>query len=463
VLNDGGRPEPGRIFSGFDLAARRSVIVAVSGGSDSLALLLLLKDHLDQVAPGVVKPVAVTVDHGLRAGSGEEAAMVGALCAARGIEHRTLQWKGEKPATGLSAASREARYRLLAQAASDAGTDVVLTGHTLDDQTETVLMRRARGAGRGLAGMAPATLYDWRVWIARPLLGTGRDPLRALLLDHAISWIDDPSNEKPEFERVRARAAIAAADDPGALKRKLIETAQRSAAERVELGRRAAGLINAEVGLVAPGLCRLRHGHGRLAQPGLQDLDARIYALRILLACAGGAEQLPDKKRAALLMREFSTERLRCAFSGAVVDIRSGAIHLHREFRGEGPPPAALRDGAIWDGRFRILAGRDADPGLFVAPLGKERAGSAAIEDGRAPPGLVRAALACAPALWRGEECLGVLSGNECRHGAAAVPVVAPWARFLPSFDLAPARAAAALIGARPCSAPPPFAGHEPA
>ncbi len=148
------------------------------------------------------------------------------------------------------------------------GTDLVLTGHTLDDQIETVDMRRARGAkgpgdGRGLAGMAPATLYDGRSWLLRPLLGTERAALRAWLTERAIGWIDDPTNVDSKYERARLRAATAIGQDTQSARSRIAA----AASERAALGEAAAALIRTHAKLAAPGLVR--------AQPGLCRTSSR--------------------------------------------------------------------------------------------------------------------------------------------------------------------------------------------
>ena len=444
------------LFSHIDFT--HGAVAAVSGGSDSTALLLLLKQHLDRTAPSA-RLLAVTVDHGLRQGSAAEAQAVAKLCAEHGIAHRTLAWSGRKPTTGLPAAAREARYRLLAEAARAEGIGLIVTGHTADDQAETVLMRQARDeagasadmAGRGLAGMAPATLFDWREWIVRPLLGTRRSALRDFLRRAHVGWADDPTNIDEAFERPRMRAALAGESVEHV--EDTLMLAGQAAVERSQLGAGAADLINRFASQPAIGLIRL---DPHLLSAG--DDRAAIYALRILLATAGGAAFLPDQARSEVLFGRLKAGFLCATLSRTVVDFRRAGLFLHREARGL-PPAATAVDDIIWDGRRHITLNDRADA-LLIAPLGMTAAKRLTIDAGETPASLMRAALAAEPTSRQAFENPGLRQGELASSGFAARPVVSPFARFLPSFDLAPARAVAGLIGASPLPAPP-FSGHS--
>ena len=189
--------------------------VAVSGGPDSLALLLLAA----AVRRGMVE--AATIDHGLRAESADEAAMVAGICNQLGIPHRTLvaDWP-EAPTTNVQAAARAMRYRLLNEWAIDQGLSAVATAHHADDQAETILMRLLRGAGVGGLGATRAKrpLSD-QVLLVRPLLGWRKSELTDLVAEAGLVPVDDPSNRDPRHDRSRIRDLLHNAEwaDPARL------------------------------------------------------------------------------------------------------------------------------------------------------------------------------------------------------------------------------------------------------
>ncbi len=190
------------------LIAASAAIIAVSGGPDSTALLVLAARwrHARKHGP---KLIAVTVDHGLRPEAASEARAVAKLATSLGVAHRILRWTGEKPKAGLQEAARDARYRLLARAAQRAGAAHVLTAHTLDDQAETILFRLARGSGMvGLKGMARDRVLTSTVSIMRPLLDIPKARLVATVARAGLAVVDDPSNHNPRFARTRLRGIV---------------------------------------------------------------------------------------------------------------------------------------------------------------------------------------------------------------------------------------------------------------
>jgi len=191
------------------VAPDRTLGLAVSGGPDSLALLLLAAEARP------LRIEAATVDHALRSESRAEAEMVARVCERLGVPHRilTASWS-EKPQTAIQEQARAMRYRLLGQWARERRINALLTAHHLDDQAETFLMRLSRGAGvKGLAGMrkvsrAPAGA----IAIVRPLLGWRHSELESVCSAAGLEPVDDPSNEDQQFERVRMRKVLGETD-----------------------------------------------------------------------------------------------------------------------------------------------------------------------------------------------------------------------------------------------------------
>ena len=189
--------------------------IAVSGGPDSLALLILAA----AARPGLVE--AATIDHGLRAESADEAAMVGQVCEGLGVGHRVLvaDWP-EAPTANVQASARAMRYRLLEEWATDRGLEAIATAHHADDQAETLLMRLLRGAGvGGLGGTRAKRALSDHVLLIRPLLGWRKAELIELVNEAGLEPVDDPSNRDPRHDRSRVRTLLNDADwaDPARL------------------------------------------------------------------------------------------------------------------------------------------------------------------------------------------------------------------------------------------------------
>lgn len=184
------------------------LLLAVSGGPDSLAMLLLAYAAIpDRIA-------CATIDHGLRAAAADEAAMVAEICAERAIPHATLHPDPPlEPGGNVQARARAARYDALAAHATATGCTAILTAHHADDQAETLLMRASRGSGvDGLAGVRAAGHWG-AIPVLRPLLGWRRGELVMLIDTARLIAVDDPSNRDPVHDRPRIRALIAASAD----------------------------------------------------------------------------------------------------------------------------------------------------------------------------------------------------------------------------------------------------------
>jgi tRNA(Ile)-lysidine synthase len=237
--------EAARLFA--DLAACPVLVLAVSGGPDSTALMVLAARWRAALPSGPTL-VAVTIDHGLRLGSAKEAEAVKGLAGKLGVKHRTVRWLGKKPTTGIQAAARNARYRLLASAARTCGARHILTAHTLDDQAETILFRLARGSGlTGLAGMGRMTPVsailpgcDAELRLVRPFLGVAKSRLIAALKAARVPFARDPSNRDPQFARSRLRKIMPLLAAEGLDAARLAVVARRMARAEAALDRAVA-------------------------------------------------------------------------------------------------------------------------------------------------------------------------------------------------------------------------------
>ncbi|MCX7318071.1 MAG: tRNA lysidine(34) synthetase TilS [Hyphomicrobiales bacterium] len=252
-------PQAKQLFARW--ASAPALVLAVSGGPDSVALMWLAARWRRQLKRGPALTV-MTVDHGLRPESAREARAVKRLAASLDLPHRTIRWTGDKPKTGLPAAARAARYRLLAGAARKFGAFHVMTAHTQDDQAETILMRMARGSGlAGLAAMAVETEREG-IQIVRPLLQMPKSRLIATLGKAKLDFAVDPTNMDLQFTRPRLRALMPDLAAEGMDASNLVRLAARMAR------------ADAALGLMADGAERFLALHRPGSAPGAVDAIA---------------------------------------------------------------------------------------------------------------------------------------------------------------------------------------------
>ncbi|HUQ38438.1 MAG TPA: tRNA lysidine(34) synthetase TilS [Aestuariivirga sp.] len=334
------------------------IAVAVSGGSDSMALLRLA----EQWSQHRIKISVLTVDHGLRPEAAAEAIKVAEWCALLGLEHHTLRWEGPKPKTGLQAKARAARYDLLSAWCKANGVAYLLTGHTMDDQAETVLMRQQRtDTAESLAGIWETAVWDG-VKVFRPLLGQSRADLRAYLVSLGQPWIDDPSNSDWRFERVRVRQTLA-------------EEGRRAelADIAVKAGRVARAFAVDTEQWVSGQLTSYPEGFGAIPRAGFYELDPGLQrrVLQHLLLIYGAGNRAEPGELDYLAKWIMGQGISRRTLGGAMLACRQTSVLIGREWARISPDPVVVPDAGeiLWDGRFLVQA----PPPAQIVPVGRLR------------------------------------------------------------------------------------------
>lgn len=355
--------------------------LAVSGGGDSVALMTIAAEW----AQGRRIMVA-TVDHGLRAGSAEEAQQVARQARKLGLPHAILLWRRDTEAGNLMAQARDARLRLLSGWAVRNELPAVALGHTADDMAETLLMRLGRGAGiDGLSGMA-----EWRDafgmrWL-RPMLGVDRAALRAWLTGRGIGWIDDPTNENADYERVRTRQAMAALG---------LDAAALAASARHLAGARDA---LAAYALHIARDVEVDRGSLIIDRTALREAPPEIRRRLMVAACrwVTGADYPP--RRATLLHAlDAIMTGGRVTLDGTMISHVDGRLRIAREAAAAQRSPATT--GVIWDRRWRIEGLPHA---THVAATGTDALSHLRWRDS----GLTRDEAAAGPGIWGGQRLL---------------------------------------------------------
>ncbi len=337
------------------------ILVAVSGGSDSLAIL-----HLVQKALPKRTLYAATVDHGLRPEAADEAKFVAEICSKLDIPHVTLQWSPKSDRSSQSA--RFARYELLAAHAHQVGAKTIALGHTLDDQAETLLMRSLRAKStsgtRGLSGMTPFSAYeDIKLW--RSALAARRKALQEFLQHQGQDWINDPSNEKLESERVRIRNFLNSQNSFFPNHEAIARLAALSAKSRLWLGQQTANAITSHCTISADGAAQFHC-------PSYLPLLVAIDVVSTLVLTIGGMPFRPSvsKLRTPALAAKQGTQS-KCAVGRCLLTSKSHTLTIEREPRNIPPLPQLLQTKQIYDGTWTLAKGKKPTP--FIVALERFR------------------------------------------------------------------------------------------
>jgi tRNA(Ile)-lysidine synthase len=394
------------------LARFPAIVLAVSGGADSLALLYLAAEWRARCLGSAPALYAVTVDHGLRTASADEAEFVAGHGRALGVSHTTLVWTGIKPASGLAKAARDTRYALLEQFArsiTDAPSIAVVAAHHQDDQAETFVMRLSRGSGvDGLSAMAlQRTLSpNSTVQLLRPLLDVPKTRLVASLQARGIMWIEDPSNRDVRSERVRVRGALPALAAAG-----VDAAAMATTARRMRNARDALDFATAQfkASLAVSFNDEIFASFDRAAFERAPEL-LRGRVLHDLIARFGGASPEPALSDIEALVETLAIRAtLTVTLGGAVVSSGARTLRIWREAGRLSQPDVELEPGQsqLWDKRFWVRSGPLSARSVTVRPLGPD--GYRQIAEGLPrsirPPSRAAHAL---PSFWAGGQLVAV-------------------------------------------------------
>ncbi len=340
------------------VAPGSKVAVGVSGGADSLCLLLMTAEHFDVTA--------ISVDHGLRPEAAGEVEFVAKLCLKKNIPHVSLLWDGEKPKSNIQAAARVARYELMRDWCAENGVTYLAVGHHQDDQAETLLLRLARGSGvYGLAAMPAVRDIGHGVSIVRPLLSVSKETLTATLTSMGQNWVEDPSNQSESYDRIKVRKLIADSPLDGLNAERLAATAERlrrtrSALEHYEELWLERAVSVSDAGYMLLDVSRLHSEPEEITLRGLASI-CRFF---------NGSSYVPRMEKLQRLMDALSSNDFKAhtLYGAQFSKLKNGTVLISRELSVvEGIIP--LEESVIWDNRFAISA-KGGISGLKISALG---------------------------------------------------------------------------------------------
>lgn len=397
------------------LKAYDHAAIAVSGGPDSVALMLLAAEWADASAAPLFL-TAITVDHGLRTESRAEAEHVAVWAEQAGLEHVILTCDDLHAGSCLQERAREQRYTRLTSWCMENGAGAVALAHTLDDQAETLLMRLARGSGLdGLTAMSPVSKRSG-IDLVRPFLKIAKSRLLATLEHRGHPWLDDPGNRNEDFERVRVRAAMPRLAEIGLTPDALASSASRLAVARDAIEAQVSRAMERGVRVAGAGVCSVDPA---VLSGAPEEIAARV--LERCLTAVGGGRYPPARDKIVRLAGQLVTDEFAGATLGGCIVGRlvTGSIAVTREMR-----PGAIENSCVargrsvfWDGRFHVAVAPDGPEKVVVKPLGEERPDNLESDCAwiKRFPGFIRRTLT---SVWHEDRLVGVAGFPGCFDGS---------------------------------------------
>ncbi|MBD25788.1 MAG: tRNA lysidine(34) synthetase TilS [Candidatus Marinimicrobia bacterium] len=336
----------------FIIPPGSNLAVAVSGGSDSMALVLLLLEWSNNVKVSIH---TLTVDHCLRDSSSAESAQVSDWLAARNIAHTVLRWddgaQKRKIASSPQHAARNARYDLMNHWCATNGFGHLLVAHHADDQVETFLMRLARGSGiEGLSAMSPM-IQRGGIFLLRPLLNFTKAQLAEVCRARGQNWIDDPSNNSDSSTRVRFRKSQEILEREGFTRQRLLNTVGHLRRAKLALDQSVVDFFKVAGRFDGYGVARL--SVQKLVNTP-EEIGLRTIS-RILMAVSGAAYGPRFKNLQGLYDRIVSRPWRDATLHGCFVQREGDNLLVCRETaKIAASLQVAINKNVVWDGRFRV-------------------------------------------------------------------------------------------------------------
>ncbi len=404
VLDDQGQPlklSDGEIDQLFaPLKSFSKIALAVSGGADSICLLLTFNEWKSR-SHWAGSCEVLTVDHQLRAESRSEAGFVETLSEELGNPVFVLSWVDEKPSSGVQEAARDARYKLMANHLAQSRSEVVVLAHHLDDQAETFLDRLTRGSGVfGLSAMAPDEQNGpENLRLLRPFLEVPKSRLVKTLEDRGQPWCEDPSNGDLKYKRSRLRQIAEHLSAEGLTPHRIATTAK-------QLRRTRAALESVLAHIFFDHVEEHSAGPNRLAKDAYKEQpeEFRLRLLILMIERVTGRIHQPKLRKIEALDRWIMADgKGRQTLGGTVLDVSRDRITAWKEV---GRIPPKILDGVsgsgCWDNRFNYFIGSENTGMEGVLPLCLGPLFNAPIDRQTVPwpQGWPKEAFDCSPVFW---------------------------------------------------------------